>query len=212
MITDVILTQGAALLATIQLNCTAPQIQVVDERPWPGAYFRTIEDQNIIWMKRSAAESGHCCADANSLPILLDQWQRGSNSSTSNSRLLTSSKGVSNSTYCFRKLLKNQSWKPDCERAHCRGSSPGRYAGRAPRRMASQGWTTIRRTCLEIGKRARESQLRCSRTMPRQQAELLQLAQRAACSASKPGRARTSWRAAERGSVHSVRVLCRACE
>ena len=58
MITDVILTQGAALLATIQLNCTAPQIQVVDERPWPGAYFRTIEDQNIIWMKRSAAESG----------------------------------------------------------------------------------------------------------------------------------------------------------
>ena len=56
MITDVILS--GALLATIQFNCTAPQIQVVDERPWPGAYFRTIEDQNIIWMKRSAAESG----------------------------------------------------------------------------------------------------------------------------------------------------------
>ena len=48
MITDVILTQGAALLATIQLNCTAPQIQVVDERPWPGAYFRTIEDQHHL--------------------------------------------------------------------------------------------------------------------------------------------------------------------
>ena len=48
MITDVMLTQGAALLATIQLNCTAPQIQVVDDLPWPGAYFRAIEDQNII--------------------------------------------------------------------------------------------------------------------------------------------------------------------
>ena len=59
MITDLILTQAAALLATIQLNCSAPQIQVVDELAWPGAYFRTIEDQNMIWMKRSAtAESG----------------------------------------------------------------------------------------------------------------------------------------------------------
>ena len=58
MITDLILTQAAALLATAQLNCTAPQIQVVDELAWPGAYFRTIEDQNMIWMKRSAAESG----------------------------------------------------------------------------------------------------------------------------------------------------------
>ena len=58
MITDLILMQAAALLATVQLNCTAPQIQVVDELPWPGAYARTIEDQNMIWMKRSAAESG----------------------------------------------------------------------------------------------------------------------------------------------------------
>ena len=33
-------------------------IQVVDELAWPGAYLRTIEDQNMIWMKRSAAESG----------------------------------------------------------------------------------------------------------------------------------------------------------
>ena len=136
----------------------------------------------------------------------------GRGASTSNSRLLTSSKGVSNSTYCFRKLLKNQSWKPDCERAHCRRSSPGRYAGRAPRRMASQGWTTIRRTCLEIGMRVRESQLRCSRPMPRQQAELLQLAQRSVCSASKPRRARTSWRAVQRGPVQTVRVLCPANE
>ena len=32
MITDLILTQAAALLATVQLNCTAPQIQVVDDR------------------------------------------------------------------------------------------------------------------------------------------------------------------------------------
>ena len=205
MITDLIVTQAAALLATVQLNCTAPQIQVVDELPWPGAYFRTIEDQNIIWMKRSAAERGHSCADANFIHTLLDQWQRGSNASPSNSRLLTSSKGVS--TYCLRQLLKNQSWKTDCARAHWR---PGRYAGRAPRRMASQGWTTIRRTCLEIGMRARESQLRCSRTMPRQRAELPQLAQRTACSASKPRRARTSWRAVERGPVQSVRVLCRA--
>jgi hypothetical protein len=58
MITDLILTQAATLLATVQLNCTAPQIQVVDELAWPGAYSRTIEDQNLIWMKRSAAESG----------------------------------------------------------------------------------------------------------------------------------------------------------
>jgi hypothetical protein len=58
MITDLIITQALALLATIQLNCTAPQIQVVDELRWPGAYARTIEDQNVIWMKRSAAESG----------------------------------------------------------------------------------------------------------------------------------------------------------
>ena len=57
MITDLILTQAATLLATVQLNCTAPQIQVVDELAWPGAYSRTIEDQNLIWMKRSAAES-----------------------------------------------------------------------------------------------------------------------------------------------------------
>ncbi len=156
--------------------------------------------------------AGHGCADANSLPILLDQWQPGSNASTSNFRLLTSSKGVSNSTSCFRQLLKNQSWKQDCERAHCRRSSPGRHAGRAPRRMASQGWTTIRRTCLEIGMRVRESQLRCSRPMPRQRAELLELSRRAACSASKPRRARTSWRAVERGPVQSVRVVCPAYE
>jgi hypothetical protein len=58
MITEVILTQAAALLATVQLNCTAPRIEVVDELPWAGAYFRTIEDQNVIWMKRSSAESG----------------------------------------------------------------------------------------------------------------------------------------------------------
>jgi hypothetical protein len=58
MITDLILTQAAALLATAQLNCTAPRIRVVDELPWPGAYSRTIEDQNLIWMKRSAADSG----------------------------------------------------------------------------------------------------------------------------------------------------------
>ena len=58
MITDLILTQAASLLATVQLNCTAPQIQVVDELAWPGAYLRTIEDKNLIWMKRSAAESG----------------------------------------------------------------------------------------------------------------------------------------------------------
>jgi len=58
MISDLMLTQAAALLATIQLNCTAPQVQVVDELRWPGAYFRTIEDQNMIWMTRSAAESG----------------------------------------------------------------------------------------------------------------------------------------------------------
>jgi hypothetical protein len=49
-------TQAAALLATVQLNCTAPQIQVVDELRGP-APFRTIEDQNMIWM-RPAAESG----------------------------------------------------------------------------------------------------------------------------------------------------------
>jgi hypothetical protein len=85
MITDVMLTQGATLLATIQLNCTAPHIQVVDDLPWPVAYFRAIEDQNIIWMKRSAAESGHSCADGNFIPILLDQWQRGSNASMSTS-------------------------------------------------------------------------------------------------------------------------------
>ena len=58
MITDLILTQAAALLATVQLNCIAPHIQVVDELAWPGAYVRTIEGQNVIWMKRSAAESG----------------------------------------------------------------------------------------------------------------------------------------------------------
>jgi hypothetical protein len=58
MITDLILTQAIGLLATVQLNCTAPQIQVVDELAWPGAYLRTIEDQNMIWMRRSAAESG----------------------------------------------------------------------------------------------------------------------------------------------------------
>jgi len=39
-------------------HCTAPQIQVVDELPWPGAYIRTIQPQNKIWTKRSAAESG----------------------------------------------------------------------------------------------------------------------------------------------------------
>ena len=58
MITDLLITQAAALLATVQLNCSAPQIQVVDELPWPGAYARTIDEQNMIWMKRSAAESG----------------------------------------------------------------------------------------------------------------------------------------------------------
>jgi hypothetical protein len=58
MITDLILTQAAGLLATVQLNCTAPQVQVVEELPWPGAYARTIEDQNMILVKRSAAESG----------------------------------------------------------------------------------------------------------------------------------------------------------
>jgi hypothetical protein len=58
MITDLILTQAAALLASAQLSCTAPQVQVVEELPWPGAYARSIENQNMIWMKRSAAESG----------------------------------------------------------------------------------------------------------------------------------------------------------
>ena len=62
MITDLILTQAAALLVRrgSSWNCTAPQIQVVNKlfAQWPGAYFRTIEDQNMIWMKRSAAESG----------------------------------------------------------------------------------------------------------------------------------------------------------
>jgi hypothetical protein len=58
MITDLIITQAVALLATMQLSCSAPQIQVVDELPWPGAYVRTIDDQNVIWMKRSAAERG----------------------------------------------------------------------------------------------------------------------------------------------------------
>jgi hypothetical protein len=56
--TDAILTQAAALLATLLLNCTSPQIQIVDDLPWPGAYARGIEDQNLIWMRRSAAESG----------------------------------------------------------------------------------------------------------------------------------------------------------
>jgi hypothetical protein len=58
MITDLIVTQAGVLLAALHLNCTAPQIQVVDELPWPGAYVHTIEDQNMIWIKRSAAESG----------------------------------------------------------------------------------------------------------------------------------------------------------
>jgi hypothetical protein len=44
VITDAILTQAAALLATLQLNCTSPQIRIVDELPWPGAYARGIED------------------------------------------------------------------------------------------------------------------------------------------------------------------------
>lgn len=30
---------------------------MVDELPWPGAYVRTIEKHNVIWMKRFAAES-----------------------------------------------------------------------------------------------------------------------------------------------------------
>jgi hypothetical protein len=58
MITNAILTQAAALLASAQLSCTAPQVQVVDELPWPGAYARTLENQNMIWLKRSAAQSG----------------------------------------------------------------------------------------------------------------------------------------------------------
>ncbi len=49
--------QAAALLATVQLTCTAPQIEVVDELAWPAAYARTIEEHNVIWMKRFAAES-----------------------------------------------------------------------------------------------------------------------------------------------------------
>jgi hypothetical protein len=48
MITDLMLTQAAALLATAQLNCTAPRVPVVDELPCPGTCSRTIEDQNLI--------------------------------------------------------------------------------------------------------------------------------------------------------------------
>jgi len=57
MIADLI-PQAAALLATVQLSCTAPEIELVDELPWPAAYFHTIEDHNVIRIKRSAAESG----------------------------------------------------------------------------------------------------------------------------------------------------------
>jgi hypothetical protein len=57
MITELI-AQATALLATVQLSCAAPQVEVVDELPWPGAYFHTIDDRNVIHLKRSAAESG----------------------------------------------------------------------------------------------------------------------------------------------------------
>lgn len=56
MIADLV-PQAAALLATVHLSCTAPQVEVVDELPWPAAYFRTIEAHNVIKVKRSAAES-----------------------------------------------------------------------------------------------------------------------------------------------------------
>jgi hypothetical protein len=58
MITDLIIAQAASLVATLHLTCSAPNVQVVDELPWPGAYFRTIDDRNVIYMKRSAADSG----------------------------------------------------------------------------------------------------------------------------------------------------------
>ena len=56
MIPIELIPQAAALLATVQLSCTAPQIEMVDELPWPATYARTIEDHNVIWMKRVAPE------------------------------------------------------------------------------------------------------------------------------------------------------------
>ena len=55
MITDLILTQAAALLATIQLNCTAPQIQVVDELP---ALVRQSDEPGPKLSERPADKSG----------------------------------------------------------------------------------------------------------------------------------------------------------
>ncbi len=57
MVAIELVSQAAALLATVHLTCTAPQVEVVDELAWPGAYVRTIEEHNMIWMKRFAAES-----------------------------------------------------------------------------------------------------------------------------------------------------------